>query len=96
LKRLLFSGYLVALIIIPIVFIILPIDFFDSGQSVCLSRVFFDVSCYGCGMARALKHLVFFDFISAWEFNKLAFAVLPIISWLWIIEVFRVRKKLKK
>jgi hypothetical protein len=96
LKRLFFIGYLTLLILIPIVFIVAPIDFFDSGQSVCLSRVFFDVSCYACGMTRALKHLIFFDFTTAWELNKLAFVVLPLISWLWIVEVFRIRKKLKK
>tara|TARA_B100000508_G_scaffold91658_2_gene71454 strand:+ start:20588 stop:20863 length:276 start_codon:yes stop_codon:yes gene_type:complete len=82
--------YLVGLIIVPILFLIAPLNYFDSGGSICLSQVLFDVSCYGCGMLRALKHLVFFDFETAWLFNKLSFVVLPLISWLWIKEIRRV------
>jgi hypothetical protein len=92
-KRIFFGGYLFLLIAVPILFLIAPIHFFDSGQSVCLSQAIFDVSCYGCGMTKALKHLVFFDLSTAWEFNKLSFVVLPLVTWLWIIEVLRVRKK---
>lgn len=95
LKRQLYWGYLVLLISVPCVFVAVPIDFFDSGQSVCLSRVFFDVSCYACGMTRALKHLVFFDFSTAWDYNKLSFMVLPIVIWLWIVEILRIKRGIR-
>jgi len=45
-------------------------------------------------MTRALKHLVFFDFMAAWEFNKLSFAVFPLIVLLWAVEVWRVKKEI--
>ncbi|MDG1776664.1 MAG: DUF2752 domain-containing protein [Crocinitomicaceae bacterium] len=95
-KRYFYIAYLFLLLVVPVGFVILPINFFDTGQSVCLSSVFFDVSCYACGMTRALKHLICFDFSTAWEYNKLAFATLPLIIWLWVVEVFRVKNKLKK
>lgn len=95
LKKYFYWTYLVLLIAVPAVFIAVPIDFFDSGQSVCLSRVFFDISCYACGMTRALKHLLFFDFATAWDYNKLAFIVLPLVTLLWIVEFKRVRGRLK-
>ena len=94
-KRYFFIGYLVLLILFPIVFILVPIDYFDSGQSVCLSMFFFDVSCYACGMTRALKHLIFFDFQTALGYNKFAVIVLPLVSWLWTKEVIRIMRKLR-
>lgn len=84
------------LVIIPVVFLVLPIDFFDQGESVCLSVLFFDMTCYGCGMLRALKHLIFFDFSGAWELNKLSFIVFPLLSYVWIKEILRVKKSWRK
>jgi len=60
------------------VLLALPADFFDEGQSICLSVVLFDRECYGCGMTRGVQHLLHFDFRTAWEYNKLAFIVLPL------------------
>ena len=56
----------------------------------CLSRVFFDLECWGCGMTRALKHLICLDFETAWGFNKLSFLVLPILALGWGKEILRV------
>ncbi|MFM8492492.1 MAG: DUF2752 domain-containing protein [Bacteroidota bacterium] len=66
----------------------LPVNFFDSGQSVCLSVLIFDIECYGCGMTRALMHLIHFDFSTAWAYNKLSVVVLPGLLWLWLQSVF--------
>ena len=60
------------------VLIALPADFFDQGQSICLSVVLFDRECYGCGMTRGVQHLLHLDFHEAWEYNKLAFVVVPL------------------
>jgi len=65
----------------------LPVDFFDTGQSVCLSVLFFNTECYGCGMTRALMHLIHFDFSTAWSYNKLFILVLPALFWLWLQSV---------
>jgi hypothetical protein len=64
----------------PVVLMVMPIDFFDTGQSICLSKVFFDMECYACGMTRAGMHLLHFDFKGAYDFNPLIYLVVPIAA----------------
>ena len=58
---------LVVLLIVPLVLLILPADFFDNGQSLCLSQLLLEKECPGCGLTRGLQHLGHFDFQTAWE-----------------------------
>ena len=81
--------YLAVLLIIPLVLLLLPSTFFDSGNSVCLSVVFFDSECYACGMTRAIQHLIHFDFFIAYQFNKLSLIVLPLIVYSYFNECKR-------
>ena len=85
--------YLLFLIIIPFIFIFLPINFFDSGDSICLSVVFFNKECYGCGMTRAIQHLIHLDFKGAYDFNKFSFIVLPTLIYLLLKEIKKVSNK---
>ena len=62
----------------------LPADYFDTGQSICPSVLFFDLECLGCGLTRGIMHLINLDFQTAWQFNKLSFIILPIGILLWI------------
>ncbi|MAJ07174.1 MAG: hypothetical protein CL827_10010 [Crocinitomicaceae bacterium] len=57
--------FLIPLLIFPLVLFILPSNFFDEGESVCLSVTLFNMECYGCGMTRAVMHFIHFDFIKA-------------------------------
>ena len=77
----------VLLIFLGILLLILPKDYFDEGQSVCLSVVLFDKKCYGCGMTRAIQHLIHLDFKGAAFYNKLSFIVLP-------LSIFMITKEL--
>ncbi|MBU6343137.1 MAG: DUF2752 domain-containing protein, partial [Bacteroidetes bacterium] len=52
--------YLAFLVIAPVTILILPADFFDNGPTICPSKRFFNVECLGCGMTRAVMHLVHF------------------------------------
>lgn len=90
------QAYLALLLIIPIILLILPANFFDKGQSVCLSVLFFDRNCYACGMTRAIQHLIHFDFSAAWDFNKLSFIVLPLLALSYGKEILRNYNALKK
>ncbi len=67
--------------------LILPANYFDKGQSICLSMVLFNKECYGCGMTRAIQHLIHFDFEAAYNFNKVSFIVFPLIVFLVLIEI---------
>jgi Protein of unknown function (DUF2752) len=74
---------LVFLVAIPVVIISLPIDYFDQGTSVCLSKAFFNIECYACGLTRACKHLLHFDFETAFAYNMGSFVAFPLVSFLW-------------
>ncbi|MDP1844393.1 MAG: DUF2752 domain-containing protein [Sediminibacterium sp.] len=89
------SLKLVIFILLPIIIILLPENFFDSGESICLSQIIFNQECYACGLTRACKHLIHFNFEQAFAYNMGSFLILPILSILWIIWFFQERKKLK-
>jgi len=78
----------IILIIIPVLLIILPSDYMDHGQSLCLSKLIFNRECWGCGSARACMHFIHFDFKQAWNFNKLSIFITPILVFLWIKETY--------
>jgi len=40
----------IVLLVIPVLLLLLPSAFFDSGESVCLSVSLFDKECYACGI----------------------------------------------
>ena len=93
--RQLFFLYLSALLLAPVALLILPADFFDKGQSICLSVLLFDQPCYGCGMTRAIQHLIHFDIESAMHFNKLSLIVAPVLLTLWTKEIYRMIEKIQ-
>ena len=84
---------LVALLVIPIVLLFLPATYFDTGETVCLSKRLLDMECLGCGLTRGIQHLIHLDFQSAWHFNKLTFVVFPLFVYLyitWFLNSYRI------
>ncbi len=88
-------GYVLyaAIFLIGITLLFLPGDYFDEGQSLCVSVLLFDMECYGCGMTRAIQHLLHFDFSKAYELNKLSFIVLPLMIYLFISSFWKFHKE---
>ncbi|HEY1021406.1 MAG TPA: DUF2752 domain-containing protein [Flavisolibacter sp.] len=86
------SGY----ILLPLVLLILPADYFDQGQSLCLSKLLAGIECYGCGMTRAIMHLIHLEFQAAAGFNKLCFIVFPVLSLLWAQWFWQDYKRLQQ
>ena len=74
---------------IPLTLCLLPVDYFDHGQATCLSVIFFDMECYGCGMTRATMRMMHFDFVGAYKFNPLIIAVFPLLVIIWVKLFFR-------
>ncbi len=68
---------------IPFVLWILPSNFFDQGESLCLSQVLLDKECPGCGITRSVQHAIHFNFETSWRFNKLVVIVLPFLVYIW-------------
>ena len=74
---------------------ILPADYFDKGQSICLSVLLLHQKCYACGITKAIQHLIHFDFQTAWQFNKLCVIITPLLVVLWAEEFTKYLKKIK-
>ena len=83
------KGLLALSVIVPIVLICLPADFFDTGESLCLSQLLFHKECWGCGMTRACMHLIHFDVAGAYYYNALSFVVLPILVAVWAMGIYK-------
>ena len=54
-----------------------PTTIVEHGPSLCLYRALTGRECYGCGMTRALSHLLHGDVSGARERHAGSFAVLP-------------------
>lgn len=89
--------FLIALLLVPLVLFNLPSNFFDEGESVCLSVMLFNKECYGCGMTKAVMHFIHFNFIKAIAYNKLVILVFPLLflGWLKIVLSLLGKKILK-
>lgn len=73
------------LVLIPISLWVLPVDFFDHGQSISLFALLgVEEYVYSTGMTRGVMHLMHFDFKGAADYNKLSFIVLPLLFALWL------------
>ena len=86
----------IGLIALPIILLVLPANYFDSGESMCLSVLLLDTTCLGCGITRAVQHFIHFEFKQALEFNRLVVIVLPLLVFLWYKEVRRIFLKIKE
>ncbi len=82
-------------IIVPVILLVLPADFFDQGQSICLSVLLFKQECYACGLTRALMHLIHFEFAEAYYFNILAFIAFPLLAYQWFVWFWQDWKNLQ-
>ena len=79
--------YRVLIVLMPFVLIFLPVNFFDQGPTICISKLITDFDCPGCGITRAVQHCIHLDFKTAWYYNKMFILVVPLLSLLYIQEV---------
>lgn len=79
----------ICLVGLPIVLLLLPADFFDSGETVCLSHTLFDLECPGCGMTRAMMHLIHFNLETAIDFNVFVLIVAPLLFLIWVKQILK-------
>ncbi len=92
-RKLFFYTSNIITILAPIVLLFFPATLFDKGESVCLSVQLANISCYACGMTKAVMHFIHLDFSKAWEFNKLSFVVVPMLFALWVKAIYDIQGK---
>jgi hypothetical protein len=68
---------------IPIGLMLLPSDYFDQGESACISRLLLDTECYGCGITRAVQHMLHGEVRAAIALNPASILVTPLGIVLW-------------
>jgi len=93
LRKVVFYTRIWITIITPFVLMLLPSDFFDKGNSICLSKMLANMECYACGLTRATMHFIHFDFDKAWSYNKLSFIVVPLLFPLWLKAFYELKGK---
>jgi len=81
--------FLILLLLVPLVLAFVPGDYFDTGESICISRLVADIDCPGCGMTRAIQHSLHLEFQEALAYNKLVVVVLPLLIIVWVKEIYR-------
>lgn len=81
--------FVVILIAAPFLLAFLPGDYFDKGESICISKLLTDEDCPGCGMTRAIQHSLHLEFDVAYSYNKLVVIVLPLLIVVWAKEIYR-------
>lgn len=81
--------------LIPIILLILPATYFDTGGIKCLITLATGQNCYGCGMTRAIMHLGHLNFREAWEYNKLSYIVFPLLAYVYVETWLDLFKKYK-
>jgi len=82
-------------VLIPFLLLLLPATYFDSGQSLCPSKLLLDKECPGCGITRSVQHAIHFNFKTAWEYNKLIVLVLPLLIYFWTTTLIPLIKKVR-
>jgi len=82
-------------IIVPLVLLLLPVDFFDNGETICLSQRIFGIECYACGLTRGIMHLIHLDFPGAYYYNMLSFIAFPVLAYLWATGFLKDRRRLQ-
>ncbi len=83
-------------IITPIVLLCLPAGYFDQGQSLCLSQLLFQKECPGCGMTRAVMHLIHFDLNEAVYYNPFVLIIFPLLVFFVARRMLKLWKSLRK
>lgn len=92
-RKFVFYTRILITMVTPFVLLLLSADFFDKGESICLSKLLAGMECYACGLTRATMHFIHFEFQKAWGFNKLSFIVVPMLFPLWLKAFYEIRGK---
>ncbi len=87
-------AWFALLLLTPFVLWVLPATFFDTGTSVCPSKLFFDIECFGCGMTRAVMHMHHLDIEEAVYYNTGVLFIYPALVVIWSIWTYRSARRL--
>jgi len=79
-------------VIFPILFWLLPIEWLENSESICIYKNLFGVECPGCGMTRAIHQALHCNFKIAYQYNQFIIIVLPLLMYVWWKKILRTLK----
>jgi hypothetical protein len=82
------------LFLLPFLLSLVSLDKLDGKRSICLVKNIFGVECWGCGITKSVISAIQFDFVSAFNYNKLIVVVMPLMIYLWAKEIIKSIKNL--
>lgn len=82
------------IILIPVILLIIPLDWVKEQHSVCLFKMVTGNECIGCGMTRAVLSVMHLKFEDALMFNKLVIIVFPLLVFIWAKTIFKLQKSI--
>jgi len=86
---------LCVIFLLPFILSMVSLDKLEGKHSICLIKNLFGVECYGCGITKAVIACVQFDFIRAFNYNKLIVIVMPLIVYLGVKEIVQCVKTIE-
>ncbi|MCB5234279.1 MAG: DUF2752 domain-containing protein [Candidatus Cloacimonetes bacterium] len=68
-----------AILSLGLIVLLLPVEVWESGTSLCLSKAIFGCECLGCGLTRAISSALHLQFGAAFAYNPLIVVVFPLL-----------------
>ena len=79
-------DYLLLTTVLLAVMYAVPTAWIDNENNVCLSKLFSGKECLGCGMTRAIFHLLHGDVVGAFNHNRMCILVMPLLGYLVLMK----------
>ncbi len=79
----------------PMVFIFVPISYFEFGPIICLTKNIFGIECPGCGITRAIASIFHADFVSALRYNRFIVIVFPLLCYAYMKNILADYRRIK-
>lgn len=92
------AGYLSGNKFLFILWLLVPLIIFQvnyhSGNehfTICLFKNIMGRDCYGCGVLRGISACLHLDFQAAWQLNHLNLLTIPLLTFLYLKELWKTR-----
>jgi len=87
---------MIGTLLVPIILYLVPLDWIEGQQTICVFKNLTGHDCPGCGTTRAVISAVQLNFKNAWNYNYNIVLVFPLLMFYWTKLVLYCYKKCAK